>query len=192
MTKKLTDILKQLGKLKTDLFQKDFLLTWDKTPDELNATLLLAEALRQLHRDNVSCRCFTSGLAVSNFRDNSTRTRFSFASASNLLGLTVQDLDEGKSQIAHGETVRETANMISFCAEAIGSATTCSWARAMPTCAKSARRWTTASPRACCRSDLRSSTCSATSTTRRRAWPISRGCRSTSAVSTSSRGSESR
>ena len=120
MTKKLTDILKQLGKLKTDLFQKDFLLTWDKTPDELNATLLLAEALRQLHRDNVSCRCFTSGLAVSNFRDNSTRTRFSFASASNLLGLTVQDLDEGKSQIAHGETVRETANMISFLTEAVG------------------------------------------------------------------------
>ena len=41
-------------------------------------------------------------------------------SASNLLGLSVQDLDEGKSQIAHGETVRETANMISFLAEAIG------------------------------------------------------------------------
>jgi ornithine carbamoyltransferase len=38
----------------------------------------------------------------------------------NLLGLAQQDLDEGKSQIAHGETVRETANMISFCADAIG------------------------------------------------------------------------
>ena len=54
------------------------------------------------------------------FRDNSTRTRFSFSSACNLLGLTVQDLDEGKSQIAHGETVRETANMISFMADVIG------------------------------------------------------------------------
>jgi ornithine carbamoyltransferase len=32
----------------------------------------------------------------------------------------VQDLDEGKSQIAHGETVRETANMISFLTEVIG------------------------------------------------------------------------
>ncbi len=29
-------------------------------------------------------------------------------------------MDEGKSQIAHGETVRETANMISFLSEAIG------------------------------------------------------------------------
>ena len=32
----------------------------------------------------------------------------------------MQDLDEGKSQIAHGETVRETANMISFMADVIG------------------------------------------------------------------------
>jgi knotted carbamoyltransferase YgeW len=32
----------------------------------------------------------------------------------------VQDLDEGKSQVAHGETVRETANMISFMADVIG------------------------------------------------------------------------
>src|SRR5699024_3503848 len=61
-----------------------------------------------------------SGLGISLFRDNSTRTRFSFASACNLLGLEVQDLDEGKSQIAHGETVRETANMISFMADVIG------------------------------------------------------------------------
>jgi len=34
--------------------------------------------------------------------------------------LTPQDLDGGKSQIAHGETVRETANMVSFMAEVIG------------------------------------------------------------------------
>ncbi|HBL63051.1 MAG TPA: knotted carbamoyltransferase YgeW, partial [Oscillibacter sp.] len=37
-----------------------------------------------------------------------------------LLGLEVQDLDEKKSQIAHGETVRETANMVSFMADVIG------------------------------------------------------------------------
>ena len=59
-------------------------------------------------------------MGVSLFRDQSTRTRFSFAGACNLLGLEVQDLDEGKSQIAHGETVRETANMISFMTEVIG------------------------------------------------------------------------
>jgi knotted carbamoyltransferase YgeW len=34
--------------------------------------------------------------------------------------LEVQDLDENTSQIAHGETVRETANMISFLTDIIG------------------------------------------------------------------------
>ncbi|MEJ2168739.1 MAG: knotted carbamoyltransferase YgeW, partial [Desulfobacterales bacterium] len=79
-----------------------------------------AEILRGLRQKNISSRIFDSGLAVSLFRDQSTRTRFSFASACNMLGLEVQDLDEGKSQIAHGETVRETANMISFMTDVVG------------------------------------------------------------------------
>jgi len=106
-------------KLQT-MYQNDFLLTWEKTHDEIDAVFIVADALRHLRENNVSARIFDNGLAVSNFRDNSTRTRFSFASAANLLGLSVQDLDEGKSQIAHGETVRETANMISFMADVIG------------------------------------------------------------------------
>ncbi len=102
------------------LYQKDFLLTWDKTMAELELVLEVADTLKYFYDNNISARVFDSGLAVSQFRDNSTRTRFSFASAANLLGLTVQDLDEGKSQIAHGETVRETSNMISFLTEIIG------------------------------------------------------------------------
>ena len=102
------------------MFQNDFLLTWEKTDDEIEAMFVVADALRHLRENNISARIFDSGLAVSLFRDNSTRTRFSFASAANLLGLAVQDLDEGKSQIAHGETVRETANMVSFMADVIG------------------------------------------------------------------------
>lgn len=113
-------IIEELIKLKTNLYGKDFLLTWDKTEDELKQTLLVAEALKYLRGHNISARCFDSGLAISNFRDNSTRTRFSFASACNMLGLEVQDLDESTSQIAHGETVRETANMISFLTDVIG------------------------------------------------------------------------
>ena len=102
------------------LDENDFLHTWDKTDDELRSIMIVADALRFLRQQNLSSRIFDSGLAVSMFRDNSTRTRFSFASACNLLGLEVQDLDEGKSQIAHGETTRETANMISFMADVIG------------------------------------------------------------------------
>ena len=103
-----------------NMFGGDFFLTWEKSYDEILATFTTADALRWLRENNVSTRIFDSGLGVSIFRDNSTRTRFSYASACNMLGLQVQDLDEGKSQIAHGETVRETANMISFMADAIG------------------------------------------------------------------------
>lgn len=103
-----------------NMYEGDFFLTWDKTREELEAVFTVANALRHLRENNVSTKIFDSGLGISLFRDNSTRTRFSFASACNLLGLEVQDLDEGKSQIAHGETVRETANMISFMADVIG------------------------------------------------------------------------
>ena len=109
-----------IEKLDADLYGKDFFWTWDKSVDELKLVLQTAEVLKEMHKQNISCKIFDTGLAISNFRDNSTRTRFSFASAANLLGLAVQDLDEGKSQIAHGETVRETANMISFLSEVIG------------------------------------------------------------------------
>ena len=112
--------ISNIKKTDASLFQKDILLTWEKSVEELKAVLNIADALKYLHSNNISTRLFESGIAVSLFRDNSTRTRFSFASASNLLGLSVQDLDEGKSQIAHGETVRETANMISFLSEVIG------------------------------------------------------------------------
>ena len=114
------DKIQKLSQLKTDLYQKDFLLTWEKSQDDLKAILEIAEILKEMRDNNISPSVFDSGLAISNFRDNSTRTRFSFASASNLLGCVVQDLDEQKSQIAHGETVRETANMISFLSDFIG------------------------------------------------------------------------
>jgi len=112
--------LGELKKLKTDLFMKDFLLTWEKSSDDLKAVLLVAEILKLMHKKNISTELFKTGLAISIFRDKSTRTRFSFASAVNMLGLSLVDLDEEKSQIAHGETVRETANMISFLTETIG------------------------------------------------------------------------
>ncbi len=114
------DIIERLSKHKSGLYGKDFLLTWEKSEPDIRLILDLAAMLKEMRSQNISARLFDSGLAISNFRDNSTRTRFSFASAANLLGLAVQDLDEEKSQIAHGETVRETANMISFLSDFIG------------------------------------------------------------------------
>ena len=121
MDSRLQSYIDRLNKLNfRAMYENDFFLTWEKTDDEIEAVFTVADALRYMRENNISTKIFESGLGISLFRDNSTRTRFSFASACNLLGLEVQDLDEGKSQIAHGETVRETANMVSFMADVIG------------------------------------------------------------------------
>ncbi len=112
--------LEELAGLSPDRFGKDFLLTWENSLDNLKTVMLVAQILQLLHREKKPWRIFDYGLAISIFRDNSTRTRFSFASAVNGLGLALSELDEVKSQIAHGETVRETAAMISFLTEVIG------------------------------------------------------------------------
>jgi knotted carbamoyltransferase YgeW len=120
-TRGIQEQIEQLSLLNTKkMFLDDFLLTWDRSDNEIAAVFKVAKILMNMRKKNISTRAFDSGLAISLFRDNSTRTRFSYASASNMLGLNVQDLDEGKSQIAHGETVRETANMVSFMADVIG------------------------------------------------------------------------
>ena len=124
MAKDKVDIKRMIEELKaldtSKMYLNDFFHTWKESDDEIAAVLKVAEILRGLRENNISAKVFDSGLGISIFRDNSTRTRFSFASACNLLGLEVQDLDEKVSQIAHGETVRETANMISFMADVIG------------------------------------------------------------------------
>ena len=73
-----------------------------KTRDELEAVFTVADTL------------------VAYFSATTLQEHVLVSLQRNLLGLEVQDLDEGKSQISHGETVRETANMISFMADIIG------------------------------------------------------------------------
>ena len=117
----IVQLIEKLRKLDTkNMYLNDFFHTWKESDDEIAAVFTVAEILRGMRENNISTKVFDSGLGISVFRDNSTRTRFSFASACNLLGLEVQDLDEKVSQIAHGETVRETANMVSFMADVIG------------------------------------------------------------------------
>ena len=120
MTERIRQLVDELSQLETTLHQQDFLLTWNQTHADLRAALLATEIFEELYRANLDARLFRGALAVSLFRDKSTRTRFSFASMASLLGLSLMDLDETKSQVAHGETVRETANMISFLTEVIG------------------------------------------------------------------------
>lgn len=98
----------------------DFLRTWDKTDSEIKKILSLAGKIRKSFYSGKAKKIFNSGLAISIFHDKSTRTRYSYAAACDLLGLSVNELDETKSQITHGETVMETVNMLSFLTRAIG------------------------------------------------------------------------
>ncbi len=117
--KTVNELIKDINSLTSHLHEKIFVnVGTDARRTETSTGR--CRRVKALRAENISTKVFNSGLGISVFRDNSTRTRFSYASALNLLGLAQQDLDEGKSQIAHGETVRETANMISFCADAIG------------------------------------------------------------------------
>ncbi len=102
------------------LLDRDFLLTWEHDDATIRAVLETAVALEELARGGVSCRVFESGLGLSIFRDHSTRTRYAFRAGCNLLGLMTEELDESTSQLAHGETVRETATMIGFLTEVVG------------------------------------------------------------------------
>jgi knotted carbamoyltransferase YgeW len=109
-----------LSSLPPGLHDKDFLLTWQYSERTIRSVLLAAEILEDLAAAGVSTRLFETGLGISIFRDKSTRTRYAFRSGCNLLGLMTEELDESTSQIAHGETVRETAAMISFLTEVVG------------------------------------------------------------------------
>eukprot|EP01029_Cantina_marsupialis_P029558 TRINITY_DN781840_c0_g1_i1.p1 TRINITY_DN781840_c0_g1~~TRINITY_DN781840_c0_g1_i1.p1 ORF type:complete len:420 (+),score=94.86 TRINITY_DN781840_c0_g1_i1:25-1260(+) len=113
----LVQIIKEHG---GNIYNGDFLRTWDQDEDTLSALTATAMLLKRLYVSGRECNIFNRGLGVSIFRDNSTRTRFSYASAVSLMGLSLQELDEQKSQVAHGETVRETASMISFLTQCIG------------------------------------------------------------------------
>jgi len=51
-------LLKEFISLSGELYQKDFLLTWEKSVEELKKIIVVAEALRWLRRRNISSRCF--------------------------------------------------------------------------------------------------------------------------------------
>ncbi len=117
---KVRQLIASLEEVPTDLYNDSFFITWRYPEKYIRAVLYAAEAMQRINRAGKSLRVFDTGLGVSIFRDKSTRTRYSFRSACNLLGLMTEELDEKTSQIAHGETVRETASMISFLTEVIG------------------------------------------------------------------------
>ena len=86
--KTLQDYIDKLNKLNfKEMYNGDFFLTWEKSEEEQEAVFTVADALRFMRVNNISTKVFEIGQGISLFRDNSTRTRFSFASDCNLLGV---------------------------------------------------------------------------------------------------------
>lgn len=112
--------LSEIKWLNCDLCGKDFLITREKSTNKIKQILYTAEALHHLHEENISAKCFHSGLAVSLFPDSPTPYHFSFSFAANLLGLSVRDVTLDKSHNPFGKSMPETAVMISFITEIFG------------------------------------------------------------------------
>ena len=121
--KTLQDYIDKLNKLNfKEMYNDDFFWTWDKTDDELEAVFHCSRR-SQIHEreNNISTKVFESGLGISIFRDNSTRTRFFFRFRMQPSGpdRTGSGTKRNPRSLT-GETVRETANMVSFMADVIG------------------------------------------------------------------------
>ena len=110
-------ILEEIRWLDAHLQGKDFLLTRERSLKEVQQVLYTAEALKWLWENNISAKCFDSGLAILQIKDRpdlnqvswSGRNRLSFGFAANSLGLTVHhmDKDEGEIQSAYFSFLRE-------------------------------------------------------------------------------------
>ena len=118
--KTLQDYIDKLNALNfKEMYNNDFFWTWDKTDEELEAVFTVADALRFMRENNISTKVFES---VSEFLFSATTPQEPVSPL--LLHATFLAFRfriwMRKISDAHGETVRETANMVSFMADVIG------------------------------------------------------------------------
>ena len=153
MDAKLQAYIDKLNKLNfKEMYNGDFFLTWEKTDDEIEAVFTVADALRYMRENNISTKIFESGLGISLFRDNSTPAWASPCSA------TTPPVPASPSPPpatcwawrsrtwtrarARSLTARPSVRPPTWCPSwptSSASATTCTSARATPTCTSS---WT--------------------------------------------------
>ena len=96
---------------------KDLLTTADLTPDDLSYLLDLAETVKaESWRGNDE---LAGEMVVLHFTKPSTRTRLSFTAAAGRLGATVVTGGPGELQLGRGETLEDTARVISRYAAAL-------------------------------------------------------------------------
>ncbi|XXF81032.1 ornithine carbamoyltransferase [Myxococcaceae bacterium GXIMD 01537] len=99
--------------------KRDFLTLADRTPAEYKALFARTHALKDLRRRKAVVTTLAGRHLVLLFEKASTRTRLSFEGAMLQLGGTTSTILAAESQIARGETIEDTARVISRYADAI-------------------------------------------------------------------------
>jgi ornithine carbamoyltransferase len=103
----------------THLKGRDLLRIGDWDAAELATLLDLAGELKRLHRDRVETPLLTARTLGMIFDKPSTRTRVSFAAGMAQLGGVAVPLATGELQLGRGETVRDTALVLSRYLDAV-------------------------------------------------------------------------
>ena len=107
--------------LQLGLLRGRSLLTTQEWPlPALEALLGLARRFEALDRAGRAVDVLRGQLAWALFFDNSTRTKSAWAGAAARLGMHPVIVDGSSSQVAHGETARETGAMLGMNAHALG------------------------------------------------------------------------
>ncbi|MFE8598260.1 ornithine carbamoyltransferase [Archangium violaceum] len=99
--------------------KRDFLTLADRTEAEYEALFKRTHALKASRKRKEVVTTLAGRHLVSVFEKSSTRTHLSFEAAMYQLGGTVTTLTAGSSQIARGETIEDTARVISGYADCI-------------------------------------------------------------------------
>jgi knotted carbamoyltransferase YgeW len=99
---------------------RSLLTTQEWSRAELEALLALASRLEGLDRAGRRTALLPDQLAYALFFDNSTRTKSAWAGAAARLGMQPVIVEGSSTQVAHGETARETGAMLGMNAHALG------------------------------------------------------------------------
>ncbi len=103
----------------TSLKGRDYIETQDLTTGEINELLNLAKELKAKFHRGERTILLPNQTVFLLFFDNSTRTRNAFEAGATQLGAHAHFLDSKVSQIAHGETARDTGRILGSMGHAI-------------------------------------------------------------------------
>jgi ornithine carbamoyltransferase len=92
---------------------KDFLTLAEFTPEDLKSVLDLSERLKLYRTEGLGSRALAAKSVVLIFEKPSTRTRVSFQVAISELGGSAISLSSNEMQLGRGETVEDTAHVLS-------------------------------------------------------------------------------